>query len=675
LSARRLAAFLVGSLGLVASAGAQNIERAEAESSDVVRSEEVAPEGVSSAADSLAEPSVPSTPDSLESAEVMAPTEGSASPDSLGETPEPVEAKAEPPFRTNPTWTALASFRLERSSGVDRIRLGSASDPLVPVGNSSLADLLRIRSGVRTRELSPGPTVQTFELRGGGSDRGELVYGGGSLRVPGSAGPHTHEVVLSELSSFTLVRSGASALFGPDALTGAVWLEPRFPAYDELRSRASGEEGVDDYQRGAFEIGSPFGSRGAWFLSAESRRIDGFFPGTKEVDRHVTGVVRGSLWGPVFGGLHIRRYEGDGRAGAFDEPIVSVLTKRTSAELELFSPWGESRGTLLHMELLSERLEKVGDATPKTREFDSPALRVTSDLPDVGSLETVARLEASRWRIETKETSERDEFWRGALALRTTQNFAQGLITGTFRLDGEEERRRALQARVEGELNWSAATIFAAAARGERPPVRGAVGKAERHISAEVGARVERGFFRVGTTFFGVRISERRPDPTFGEVRLREAPRAGAAGDAEIVGATFDFGCSSVRIPRVGFLGKLTIDTNYTILSAEDEAGTKLPGRPSRAWTGEGFLERRFFDDDLLARVRGRLTHYGDRSADLESAPRDAWLTDVILEGEIGDAVFFYRFHDLLERGDEVEPGYPFPGFSRTYGITWSFRR
>ena len=39
----------------------------------------------------------------------------------------------------------------------------------------------------------------------------------------------------------------------------------------------------------------------------------------------------------------------------------------------------------------------------------------------------------------------------------------------------------------------------------------------------------------------------------------------------------------------------------------------------------------------------------------------------------IGDAVFFYRFHDLLERADDVEPGYRFPGFSRMYGISWRF--
>ncbi|NNE43181.1 MAG: hypothetical protein HKN12_03160 [Gemmatimonadetes bacterium] len=52
----------------------------------------------------------------------------------------------------------------------------------------------------------------------------------------------------------------------------------------------------------------------------------------------------------------------------------------------------------------------------------------------------------------------------------------------------------------------------------------------------------------------------------------------------------------------------------------------------------------------------------------------DLWLTDVLLEGEIGDAVFFYRFHDGMNRADEVEPGIRFAGFSRMYGISWRFR-
>ena len=71
----------------------------------------------------------------------------------------------------------------------------------------------------------------------------------------------------------------------------------------------------------------------------------------------------------------------------------------------------------------------------------------------------------------------------------------------------------------------------------------------------------------------------------------------------------------------------------------------------------EGFWERHFFADELRLRVVGRLTHWRDR-LDGELLPvEDLWLTDVVIEGGIGDAVLYVRFLDMLERADEVEPG------------------
>jgi hypothetical protein len=111
-----------------------------------------------------------------------------------------------------------------------------------------------------------------------------------------------------------------------------------------------------------------------------------------------------------------------------------------------------------------------------------------------------------------------------------------------------------------------------------------------------------------------------------------------------------------------------------TARSAENATtGERLPRRPARSWTGEASLERRFFSDELLARLGGRLTHLGDRLNDEGDDVDDAWVTDVLLEGRVGDAVFYYRFLDLLERADEIEPGIRLPGFSRTWGVTWRF--
>jgi hypothetical protein len=146
-------------------------------------------------------------------------------------------------------------------------------------------------------------------------------------------------------------------------------------------------------------------------------------------------------------------------------------------------------------------------------------------------------------------------------------------------------------------------------------------------------------------------------------------------GEGEIAGATFGFDTDRFGIPAARWLGLFLFDTSVTWMSAENTTtGERLSGRPRFTWTGEGLLERRFFADELLARVRGRLTHWHDRIDDDGQDVEDLWLTDVLLEAEIGDAVLFVRFMDMLERADPVEPGIPFPGFSRMYGLTWRFR-
>ncbi|MAF26499.1 MAG: hypothetical protein CME07_01355, partial [Gemmatimonadetes bacterium] len=122
------------------------------------------------------------------------------------------------------------------------------------------------------------------------------------------------------------------------------------------------------------------------------------------------------------------------------------------------------------------------------------------------------------------------------------------------------------------------------------------------------------------------------------------------------------------------WFGEFRAETSATATDANlRETGTRLAGRPRLTWTGEMSLERRFLDGEVRTSAIGRLTHYRDRTDLLGSAVTDAWITDVVLRGEIGDAIFFYRLHDLLERADEVEPGIRLPGFSFSYGISWRF--
>ncbi|MGQ0721715.1 MAG: TonB-dependent receptor [Candidatus Eiseniibacteriota bacterium] len=581
------------------------------------------------------------------------------------------------PFRRNPTADDLAAFRLERSADLEQIAFGEPDDPIVAPGLQSLADVLRLSPSVRTREISQGPTSQSFELDGGGSGRADVLLGSRSIQVPFTSGPHTHEVMLSEISRARVVRGGAAALYGPESVSGAVVLDPAFPVVDDLVTRAFAEEGVDEYQRAGFQASRFLGRNAGFFLTTESRRIDGFFPGTKEVDRHFAGRIASRLPAGLEGELGHRRFEGDGR---FDHSggIGTIETGRTEWSASVLRPAGEGRGTLLEGRWLSEKLKSVVSDTVTTRHVDGPLVRVTADLPDVAGWTSVARLEAVRWQIEDGQGDVTDVFWRGAAALRGTRAIGVGSgFTGTVRVDAEENDRNAVQTRAEAWTMLGPATFFAVASRGERFADRAAVQSStnEVHRTAQAGARLSLGGLEARAIAFATRIEDLRPEPTLDELRAHVPSTAAPQGRGRIDGATAGIDTPRFAVPGLSWLGRLKLDTSFTLQEAENsDTGAPLPRRAERIWTGEGFLEHRFFRDELLARARGRLTHQGGRVDEDGELVVDLWLTDVLLEGEVGDAVFFYRFHDLMERADEIEPGFRLPGFSRTYGITWRFR-
>jgi hypothetical protein len=313
-----------------------------------------------------------------------------------------------------------------------------------PPGLVSLANALRFSPGVRTRELSQGPTAETFDLTGAGSGRSGLLFRGAPTALPGTSGPHSHELVLSELDGFTIVRGGAAALYGPDAAAGAVLALARQPLPDQLTSRAAAEEGVDDYQRGAFHVARRLGSSGSLFASSESRRIEGFFPGTKQVDRQFAATVSGRVL-QLEGSVGFRRYDGDGRHGGFDPATVrSVLTNRDDVVLTLFRPTAPG-GALLEGELVQERLETgVGGGTPLTREFFVPGARLTVDLPSWGGVRWIARAEARKFRVEREEEAVVDRFLRAAGAVRVTAGGER--CARTSRRAGRLPRTRASRA-------------------------------------------------------------------------------------------------------------------------------------------------------------------------------------------------------------------------------------
>lgn len=591
---------------------------------------------------------------------------------------EPDSAKPElPPFRPDPVAAGLATFRLDRSVDVDWTPFREADDPVLTPGLQTLADQLRLLPAFRTRELSQGPTVESFALRGAGSGRADLLLGSRSQLIPGTSGPHSHEIQLSEVSGLWTVRGGAAALYGSDAVSGAVIARESFPISDELQSRAFADEGVDGYQRAGFQFTRRVRDAGNVFLTTVSRRTDGFFAGTKQVDRHFAGRIAGRVGWGFEGEAGYRRYEGDGRFGGFDvNTIGSILSKRSDWSARLFRRTGEETGVLLEALWLRQRFENI-DSVTVTRSVDAPLLRITTDLPPWMGWKWLARLEGTRWRVEREEDGTVDKFWRGAAAVRATLPVGPGAgFTGTLRLEGEQERRRAVQARTEGWWTLGHVRLFAVGSRNERFPDRGAEGtRNEVHESAEIGVKARFPGLELRAVGFATVIDNLRPEPTFEQIRERAPVTDAPIGNGKITGGTAGLRTERFGVPGIRFLGRFLFRTSVTRQEAEDrKTGVPLPRRPKTTWTGEGFVERRFFQSELLARVRGRLTHWRDRVDESGAPVVDLWLTDVVLEGEVGDAMFFYRFHDLPNRADEVEPGIRFPGFSRTWGVTWRFR-
>ena len=623
----------------------------------------VARGGEGAPADSIGPPPVASPAPALPADSTAAP------PDST--------APVAPPWVPDPSHETLRNFRPERSADVETRLLGSRSDAVERAGLVSLAGYLRLSPGVRTREMSQGPTAESFDLSGAGSAHSALLGPGTPFTMPGTGGPHSQEVGLGEIDGFSIVRGGAGALYGPDAVDGAVVTLPRDPLPDELTTRATAEEGVDDWQRGAFQLARRLGSSGGLFAATESRRIEGFYPGTKEVDRLFTGRVYGRLGHREEGRFDYRHYQGDGRMGGFDfGTIRSVLTKRDDLHAEVFrrSPAG---GALVEAHLAREKLETgISGPDPTTRNFLVPSLRITADLPSRGGLVATARAEVAHVRVETEEIFRTDSWLQSAAALRVTRAAGPGFLTGTARLDADGDRPLQPQVRFEAELPAGRSTWFAIASRGERLPDRAAAAPddAEVLLTGQAGVRLETGPFLWRGAAFATNVTDLRREPTFEEIRSRLPVLDGPQGDAELRGASAGFESRLFAAPGLSWMGALQMRSSVTGLSARNvTTDTRLPRRPRFTWTGDGSLEHRFFQDQLLVRLRGRLTHERDRVDESGAPVVDAWVTDVLLEGEVGDAVFFYRFHDLPQRADEIEPGIRLPGFSRMWGVTWRF--
>ncbi len=580
-------------------------------------------------------------------------------------------------YRPHSAIASLSDFRLEWSAP-ERVAFREPNDPMEPVALATVAHILRLQPGVRTRELSQGPGQESFAFNGAGSSASDLRFDGSSIVIPGTSGPHSEDVVLSEIGDVSILRGSAAALYGPQAASGATVLRPRFPHAGELLVRVVGEEGSDEYQRASFQGSRHLGENAGFFGTMELRQIEGFFPETKEFDRQYAGRVGGRLPFGLEGEASFRRFEGDARSGGVDTlAVLPVVTRATHVGAKLFRAWDEARGGLLEMRFHRESIDNVDPSAPRKREITGPELQATVDLPPLLGLESTVRAEASRWRVEYMQISTIDRFWRTAAALRTSRAFGAGIrLTGTARLDTEEERDDALHARVEGIWAGRAWALSGAVAHGERIPAREAPlpDVSEVHDAATARLAWTGGPATLSTELDWTRVEDIRPEPSFEEVRRRDPADAVPIGTGDLRGLTFGVVTDPFPIPGAAVVGDLTFRTTFALRDdVLDETGAPLPGRARRLWTGEGLLSNEFFQDSLHARLRGRLTYLGDRVDVAFVDVLDAWVTDVIAEAEIADALLHIRFHDLLERGDEIEPGYRLPGFSWMFGVSWRF--
>ncbi|MFW6181157.1 MAG: TonB-dependent receptor plug domain-containing protein, partial [Spirochaetota bacterium] len=101
-------------------------------------------------------------------------------------------------------------------------------------GARNLGDLLKSSSGVRVADYGPEGAIQSLSLRGSSSSQVLVLVDG--LRAPGShGGADLSMIPLEGVERIEIVRGGASALYGADAVGGVVNIITKKQADGKLR--------------------------------------------------------------------------------------------------------------------------------------------------------------------------------------------------------------------------------------------------------------------------------------------------------------------------------------------------------------------------------------------------------------------------------------------------------
>lgn len=216
----------------------------------------------------------------------------------------------------------------------------------------NLAQILSPLAGLRMTARSGATSDGALSIRGSGPEHVVVLLDGRRLNHAQGGGPDLATISLESIESVEVLRGGASALFGPDALGGAIHLHSR--SSRDLRTlfrAATGTAGLRDVSaRGTFPFGnsgvvevggrsldtagSPAVPEGAEIESLENSDLE-----HRSLDARLEGRVSG--WKACFGAGTLVADRGVPGSEEFPTPHARLADRRNSQSFRLELP-GES---------------------------------------------------------------------------------------------------------------------------------------------------------------------------------------------------------------------------------------------------------------------------------------------------------------------------------------------
>lgn len=499
----------------------------------------------------------------------------------------PIRVTAEPlPDPLGPF--PLATTRLDREALLRR-------------PDADVAELLRPVAGLRV--TSRGIAGSGVSIRGATTDQVLVLVDGRRWQSAQGGGADLGDIPLDAVESIDVFRGGASALFGPDALAGAIHIRTRPPRPGAMHVRAAG---------GSFGMRSLSGDAAAalgadWRLRGGARRFTTGGDYAYDDDRRADDVVvhngdvssttaDARLEGPTggFGTMRWDAYALDGDRGVpgseeFPTPTARLTDTRRALAGRWSSPAAEPWRGAVDVSWWSgaRRYREDGAAFgPVDDRHEND--RVRAEL----SLERVGNALAARWtggasfdqlRSTTDGDRSRDTFDSGARAsLDGTIAGRPVRVMGALRVDAVEgfdpawsPRVGVLGTPVPGHL-----TLRASAGLSHRtpsfdelfwPPRASAAGNPD--LAPERGRDLDAGFALGGLPFDGrvtVDAFLRGVDDL-----IQWIPGAGGVWRPHNVGAARISGveASAGITAGLGGAGRLRVDGSATRLRSEDRSG------------------------------------------------------------------------------------------------------